>query len=526
MNTQKLLVMITLSIITLLASCAGRWRYADENDFTVVLHDKTVEITGYAGSHKDVRIPPRIGRLPVTTIGKGAFYAKGLTGITIPQGVAVIELEAFRTNKLTSVTLPSSITHIGEDAFRNNKLASVTIPEGVVFIEGNAFMSNDLTHVTIPNSVTEIGYAAFAFNDLVEINIPNRITSIAGWAFRDNRLTGITIPEGVVSIGYSAFENNNLTEIIIPESVTFIDRGAFDRDVHRPQGNNITKITIGENVELKYDAFPKFSFFYNDSVMKRGGTYIFNNYHWSPEDKTIPVLKFTSYTSGKFPDILFFADMPDLEYVELSENDLLTDITPLSGLTKLRELRVYDCPNIKSLEPLSSLTNLKSLTLNHNNYDYGMLVPLQQLETLIINSDEADINPVGQLYSLKTLYIISGNLSERIMNINELQNLVNLEKLSITGIGNLDLSWASGLRNLTDLELTWCTIVDVSPLANLPNLINVSLEGSRIRDITPLLYSNSIKYIRALDVDTDINDNIRSRFDQRKIYLDTFSDTR
>jgi Leucine-rich repeat (LRR) protein len=222
-----------------------------------------------------------------------------------------------------------------------------------------------------------------------------------------------------------------------------------------------------------------------------------------------------------------------LEDVELSGNDLLTDITPLSGLTKLKRLKIDKCPNIKSLGPLSSLANVTYLALTHNNnYDYRALASLRQLETLILikDADEIDLRHIGQLDSLKTLYIINwhNSMAGRITNINELQNLVNLETLDISGIDNLDLSWASGLHNLSELTLRSCTIADISPLAQLPNLVEVDVASSGIKDIAPLAYSNSVKYLRvfAHDVDGGIDDSIRSLFSRKNIELDTFYDDR
>ena len=311
MNRKRQFVPIIVLIIALLGSCSARQRYNDEKDFTVrFMHNTTVTIIGYTGTSKDVRIPPKIGGLPVTVIG--------------------------------------------ENAFSNDPYVR----------KGNR---NQITNVTIPNSVIEIGHGAFADNNLTSINIPDSITSISDALFVTNKLTSITIPENIVSIGAEAFMDNKLTEVIIPKNVTSIGYVAF---MH----NNLTRITIGENVELDNRAFTGFYYFYNYAVDKRGGTYIFNNYHWSPEDKTVPILIFTSdmaenHITGKFSDIAFLTDMPDLEEVSLRDNNLLTDISPLAGLTKLRSLDITKCPNIESLEPLSSLTDIKDISplLNSNS---------------------------------------------------------------------------------------------------------------------------------------------------------------
>jgi internalin A len=234
--------------------------------------------------------------------------------------------------------------------------------------------------------------------------------------------------------------------------------------------------------------------------MKKGGTYIYSDHYWRPEDKSIPVYTFDSEYGWKSPDIKFLLDMPDLEDVRLRNNDLLTDITPLSELTNIKTLVIDKCPNIKDIKPLSSLLNLETLHLTHNNnYDYRDIASLPKLESLIIYGDqlgEIDLGSIGQLYYVKFLTLGYISTATKIKNINQLQYLANLESLDISRVDNLYLSWAANLHNLTKLDLTACTVNDVSPLVNLPNLAGVDLTFSYIKDIAPLSHSNSIKYVR------------------------------
>jgi hypothetical protein len=155
-----------------------------------------------------------------------------------------------------------------------------------------------------------------------------------------NNLVEIIIPNTVVSIGDDVFENNRFTELIIPKNVISIGRSAFSYSLHDTNGiydnrNNITKVTIGDNVELDINAIRRFTFFYNSAIMKRGGTYIYSDHYWKPEDKSIPVYRFDPDDGWRSPDIKFLLDMPDLENVSLRTNDLLTIMT-LSELTAIR----------------------------------------------------------------------------------------------------------------------------------------------------------------------------------------------
>jgi hypothetical protein len=151
--------------------------YDDESDFKTRFFDggMTVEITGYAGSKTEVRIPPQIGKFRVTRIGDRAFSANRLTSVTIPSGVTRIGDRAFYRSRLTSVIIPSGVTSIGYCAFDGNQLTSVTIPDSVTSIGERAFSWNQLTSVIIPDSVTSIGKEAFANNPLAGVTIPERV---------------------------------------------------------------------------------------------------------------------------------------------------------------------------------------------------------------------------------------------------------------------------------------------------------------------------------------------------------------
>jgi len=243
--------------------------YNSEADFEVKIIDdgEGIEIVKYVGKRQDVRIPPTIQNMPVTSIGDRAFRdgaigdkpfeRKYLTSVTIPHGVTSIGEWAFSGNKLTSATIPDSVTFIGGSAFENNKLTSVIIPPGLTVINRRIFMNNQLTDVTIPYGVKSIEHAAFGKNQLISVTIPPGVTYICNGAFRQNHLTSIVIPDGVRSINILAFTNNRLTSI-----------------------------TLGANVRLGDGTFPAFSNGFDKHYEKnerRKGTYAYGNRQWGME---------------------------------------------------------------------------------------------------------------------------------------------------------------------------------------------------------------------------------------------------
>ena len=96
------------------------------------MEDGTAGITGYLGDETALVIPSVVDDLPVTAIGAYAFEYAALTSVVIPEGVTVIDCEAFAAaSALKEITLPSTLREIGEEAFIGCALEKVTLSEGV-----------------------------------------------------------------------------------------------------------------------------------------------------------------------------------------------------------------------------------------------------------------------------------------------------------------------------------------------------------------------------------------------------------
>ena len=199
----------------------------------------------------------------VTGIGGSAFYGcTGLTSLTIPNSVTIMEGSAFRgctglttvywnafnvtsypnlvssnpfynCTNLSTVVFGDSVETIPGLAFRGcSSLTSLTIGNSVTSINGSAFRGcSSLTSLTIPNSVTSIGGSAFfECNGLALLTIGNSVTSIGAEAFSGcSGLTSLTLPNSLTSIGWDAFYGcSGLTSLTIPNSVTSIGTNAFE----------------------------------------------------------------------------------------------------------------------------------------------------------------------------------------------------------------------------------------------------------------------------------------------------------
>ena len=175
------------------------YRIINNNTEAEIYNNNNIAIS--PDNRSDIVMPDTLGGKPVTSIGDYAFSGCKLMGITIPDGVTSIGIEAFYgCRNLKGVIIPDSVIFIGARAFsRCGAIKSVGIPQcvctnqlSVVF--PNAFSA--IINIVIAEGVTDIGDSAFAgCSALNSITIPESVTNIATNAFSGcSGLTNVTMP--------------------------------------------------------------------------------------------------------------------------------------------------------------------------------------------------------------------------------------------------------------------------------------------------------------------------------------------
>ena len=145
-------------------------------------------------------------------------------------------------------------------------------------------------------------------------------------------------------------------------------------------------------------------------------------------------------------DISDIMKFENLVYVDLGDNPELSDIRPLSVLSKLSTVILY-YTDVSDISPLASLSKLQKLDLD------GCKV--------------SNLAPLSMLVLLEDLHLGSNSITD----ITSLARLVRLTSLELQGNGITDVSALSGLTALKRLNLTDNMVVNVynelSPLIEL-----------------------------------------------------------
>ncbi len=161
-------------------------------------------------------------------------------------------------------------------------------------------------------------------------------------------------------------------------------------------------------------------------------------------------------------------------------NNSISDLSPLSGLTKLTELNLFR-NTIADLSPLSNLKELRELDLSGNSYI-------------------SDLSPLSGMTRMRTLHIYSNNISD----LSPLSGMSDLRWLSVSNNLIWDISPLSGLTELRGVSLSNNAVSDLSPLSGLTMLERVHILDCDVSDLSPLVASVGLRGENSL---VDLRDN-------------------
>lgn len=134
---------------------------------------KSVRVTNYHGTKREIIIPSKIGGKPVNELGSSAFEKADLDRIEIPDSVKKAGDHLFYNSKIREVRFGSGLTVIPKYAFAECKeLRSVILPNTVITIEDEAFrMCRSLEYLAFPDSLCFIRGRAFSGSGLMSFSM-------------------------------------------------------------------------------------------------------------------------------------------------------------------------------------------------------------------------------------------------------------------------------------------------------------------------------------------------------------------
>ena len=208
--------------------------------------------------------------------------------------------------------------------------------------------------------------------------------------------------------------------------------------------------------------------------------------------------------STKVADLNAISGLENLVELNISANKKITDLTPLSGL---RKIKILDMGHtlISDISPIADITTIELLNADYSYVsDISALKKLTNLKSVYLsnstyNSDNnakiKDLSALAGKTKIEILHLNNNNID----NLEPLAGLVNLKELWLDTNNVEDIDSLSSLTSLIDLRLNDNNVKDISPLARLNNLKILELGSNEIEDISNLPSMNEIEYLMLYD---------------------------
>lgn len=171
-------------------------------------------------------------------IGANAFSdCTNLELVSVPDSLTNIENDAFaRCDSLASFHLPSHLIRVNHASFHRCALSSVTVPEGVEVIEQDAFVANKrLREVSLPSTLTTLQRGVFfGCSALEELEIPASVTYVGEYCLMDcpslkRVINHALVPQSVTQL----FDTDTDVTIYVPrQSLDAYRQAPYWRDLN------------------------------------------------------------------------------------------------------------------------------------------------------------------------------------------------------------------------------------------------------------------------------------------------------
>lgn len=198
-------------------------------------------------------------------------------------------------------------------------------------------------------------------------------------------------------------------------------------------------------------------------------------------------------------NLRMFYDSPSLQnsleglYIDEVECELITDISPISVLTNLKTIYIYNTA-VTDISPLSNLVNIEVVHLdslnryNGTTVDLGCLKDLPLMNNLILgrmNLTSESLESFSQFGAFRNLKNLTINNDSELKSIEYLTNNTTILNLSLhdCGLDNRAIDVVSSMKNLYSLALTSNYIENIDGLHSLDGIKQLSLNDNQIHNI-------------------------------------------
>jgi len=188
------------------------------------------------------------------------------------------------------------------------------------------------------------------------------------------------------------------------------------------------------------------------------------------------------------------AGLPNVEFFELNDQPLVTDLSAIGKMRTLQDLHVSG----SGVHDFSFVRELNLFTFTVRNERVDSLVPLSSqvrlTELTLVDTGNADLSPIAGLTQLSTLVVTKNAVTSAA----PVAGLAQLHSLTLDDNELSDVAPVAGLTELTELSLRDNKLTSLAPLTHLTHLQALTLSNNTLTDIAPLA---GLGKLRSLAID-------------------------
>ncbi|KAL0221939.1 hypothetical protein RCL1_001793 [Eukaryota sp. TZLM3-RCL] len=400
------------------------------------------------------------------------------------------------SNPLLLYHVPTSKLYTSSNGFSDffKKISCISSRFRAIFIDALEDWSTSQKVVHAFNDVFKGGITGIPF-----VTCLNLTETFAGHNYRElflRNLTGFKAP--IDAIIMSSVLDSQLKEpsTLFPSiNATFIK---YIEICNAPNGIDCADLLVYENLESCEFVYAELRNIAELKKLKRFTRMVlpvcrFNHSEFS----SLINLQHLDFTKASVPDVIPFASLLSLKYLDLHASWEINDISLLKDLVELEYLNIKDC-SVSDISVLSQFSKLRDLTIYRTQV--RDLSPISGLIGLsVLDAFASKVDDVSPLLGL--IYLRSLDLGHTLVtDFRGLAALTRLEKLELRGTAVEDISFVSNLRKLSQLGLASTKIVNLSPLSNIVSLKHLDLSDTQVVDVSPLANLINLEFLALTNV--------------------------
>ena len=456
----------------------------------------------------------------LTNLTELYLWGNQITDVSALAGLTKLEFLNLSNNQITDVSALARLTNLTELYLSNNQITDVSALAGLTKLEFLNLSNNQITDVSALAGLTKLEALQLAGNQITDVSALARLTNLTYLHLWGNQITDVSALAGLTNLKELYLRQNPLSASSINNHIPVFQARRVTVTFDPLPAPTITAATTDDPTPVTIpDA--KLRAAIEATLSKARGTTITKG-----EMSTLLRLNVAYAGINNLTGLEFAVN---LNWSNLSGNNI-SDISPLSGLNNLTELKLRQNPlsassindHIPALQargvtvsfnptPVTITDDPTPVTITDVNLRAAIEAALGKASGATITkgemsrlfrmeaSDAGIRDLTGLEFATNLTYLkLDGNTfrdGSALRGLTALSGLTNLIELDLSGNHLTNISALSGLTNLTNLSLIQNNISDISPLRELTNLTYLNLDRNNISDISPLRELTNLTYL-------------------------------